>query len=141
GRRVLVVAADTFRAAAIDQLAVWAERAGAEIIRQDEGASPSAVAFDGIKAAVARGVDVVLIDTAGRLHTRANLMDELRKVRRVVEREVPGAPHDTLLVLDATTGQNALAQARTFTAAVGVTGIVLTQLDGNARGGRGVALR
>ncbi len=141
GRRVLVVAADTFRAAAIDQLAVWAERAGAEIIRQGEGASPSAVAFDGIKAAVARGVDVVLIDTAGRLHTRSNLMDELRKVRRVIERELPGAPHETLLVLDATTGQNALSQARTFGEAVRVTGIVVTKLDGTARGGVVFAVR
>jgi fused signal recognition particle receptor len=141
GRRVLVVAADTFRAAAIDQLAVWAERAGAELVRQAPGSDPSAVVFDGIKAAVARHVDVVLVDTAGRLHTRSNLMDELRKVRRVVARELPGAPHETLLVIDATTGQNALAQARTFAEAVDVTGIVLTKLDGTAKGGVALALR
>jgi fused signal recognition particle receptor len=141
GRRVLVVAADTFRAAAIDQLAVWTERAGAELVRQAPGSDPSAVVFDGIKAAVARNVDVVLVDTAGRLHTRSNLMDELRKVRRVVARELPGAPHETLLVIDATTGQNALAQARTFAEAVEVTGIVLTKLDGTAKGGVALALR
>jgi fused signal recognition particle receptor len=141
GRRVLVVAADTFRAAAIDQLAVWAERAGAEIVRQGPGSDPSAVVFDGMKAAMARDVDVVLVDTAGRLHTRSNLMDELRKVRRVVARELPGAPHETLLVIDATTGQNALAQARTFTEAVQVTGIVLTKLDGTTKGGVALALR
>jgi len=141
GRRVLVVAADTFRAAAIDQLAVWAERAGADLIRQAPGSDPSAVVFDGVKAAVAREVDVVLVDTAGRLHTRTNLMEELRKIRRVVAREVPGAPHETLLVIDATTGQNALAQARIFTEAVQVTGIVLTKLDGTAKGGVALALR
>jgi fused signal recognition particle receptor len=141
GRRVLMVAGDTFRAAAIDQLAVWAERTGAELVRQGPGANPAAVAFDGMKAAVARGADVVLVDTAGRLHTRANLMDELRKMQRVVAREVPGAPHETLLVLDATTGQNAIAQARTFTETMGVTGIVLTKLDGTARGGVVIAIR
>ncbi len=141
GRRVLLVAADTFRAAAADQLAVWAERTGAEIVRQGAGVDPSAVVFDGIKAAVARGVDVVLIDTAGRLHTRANLMEELGKVRRVVARERPGAPHETLLVLDATTGQNAVSQARAFTEALGVTGAVLTKLDGTARGGVVIAVR
>jgi fused signal recognition particle receptor len=141
GRRVLLVAADTFRAAAADQLAVWAERTGAEVIRQDQGADPSAVVFDGMKAAVARRADVVLIDTAGRLHTRANLMDELAKVRRVIGREMAGAPHETLLVLDATTGQNAVAQARTFAEKLGVTGLVLTKLDGTARGGVIVAVR
>jgi fused signal recognition particle receptor len=141
GRRVLLVAADTFRAAAIEQLAVWAERAGAELVRQGPGANPAAVAFDGMKAALARGVDVVLVDTAGRLHTKANLMDELRKVQRVMAREVPGAPHETLLVLDATTGQNAVAQARTFSEALGLTGIVLTKLDGTARGGVAIAAR
>src|SRR5262249_21808221 len=114
GRRVLVVAADTFRAAAIDQLGVWAERTGADLVRHVPGGDPSAVAFDGVGAAVSRGVDVVLVDTAGRLHTKGPLMDELRKVRRTVERERPGAPHETLLVLDATTGQNALSQARAF---------------------------
>ena len=141
GRRVLLVAGDTFRAAAGEQLAVWAERSGAELIRQAAGADPSAVVFDGLKAARARGIDVVLIDTAGRLHTRTNLMEELRKVRRVVAREEPGAPHETLLVLDATTGQNAVSQARTFTEAVGVTGVVLTKLDGTARGGVVIAVR
>jgi fused signal recognition particle receptor len=141
GRRVLLVAADTFRAAAIDQLGVWAERTGAEIVRQGPGANPAAVAFDGMKAARARQTDVVLVDTAGRLHTRANLMEELRKVQRVIAREIPGAPHEVLLVLDATTGQNAIAQARTFTEALGVTGIVLTKLDGTARGGVAVAVR
>jgi len=141
GRRVLLVAADTFRAAAIEQLAVWAERSGAELIRQATGADPSAVVFDGLKAARARGVDVVLIDTAGRLHTRTNLMEELRKVRRVVMREDPTAPHETLIVLDATTGQNAVSQARTFAEAVGVTGVVLTKLDGTARGGVVIAVR
>jgi fused signal recognition particle receptor len=141
GRRVLLVAADTFRAAAADQLAVWAERTGAELIRQDQGADPSAVVFDGMKAAVARRADVVLIDTAGRLHTRANLMDELAKVRRVIGREMAGAPQETLLVLDATTGQNAVAQARTFAEKLGVTGLVLTKLDGTARGGVIVAVR
>jgi len=141
GRTVMLVAADTFRAAAIEQLAVWAERTRAELVRQGPGANPSAVAFDGMRAALARAVDVVLVDTAGRLHTRANLMDELCKVQRVIAREVPGAPHDTLLVLDATTGQNAIAQARTFSEALGVTGIVLTKLDGTARGGVAIAIR
>jgi fused signal recognition particle receptor len=141
GRRVLVVAADTFRAAAIDQLAVWAERAGAELVRQGPGSDPAAVVFDGMKAAQARGVDIVLVDTAGRLHTRTNLMEELRKLRRVIAREVPGAPHETLLVLDATTGQNAVAQARTFAEAAGVTGVVLTKLDGTAHGGVAIAVR
>lgn len=141
GRTVLIVAADTFRAAAIEQLEVWAQRTGAELIRQQAGASPAAVAFDGIKAAIARRVDVVLVDTAGRLHTRANLMEELAKVRRVIAREVPEAPQETLLVLDATTGQNAVAQARTFAESVGVTGVVLTKLDGTARGGVAIAVR
>ena len=141
GRRVLMVAGDTFRAAAIEQLGVWAERSGAVLVRQAPGASPAAVAFDGVKAAIARNIDVVLIDTAGRLHTDANLMEELRKVRRVVEREIAGAPHETLLVLDATTGQNAVSQARAFASVVGVTGIVLTKLDGTARGGIAFAVR
>ena len=141
GRDVLFVAGDTFRAAAVDQLAVWAERTGATLVRQAPGADPSAVAFDGMKAAVARGMDVVLVDTAGRLHTRTNLMAELGKVRRVITREVPGAPHETLLVLDATTGQNAIAQARSFLEAAEVTGIVLTKLDGTARGGVVLAIR
>jgi fused signal recognition particle receptor len=141
GRRVLMVAADTFRAAAIDQLAVWAERAGADLVRHEQGADPSAVVYDGLKAAVARRVDVVLVDTAGRLHTRTPLMEELGKVARVIGREIPGAPHETLLVVDATTGQNAVNQARTFRAAVPLTGVVLTKLDGTARGGVLVALR
>jgi fused signal recognition particle receptor len=141
GRRVLLVAADTFRAAAIDQLAVWAERTGADLVRHAQGADPSAVVFDGLKAALAREVDVVLIDTAGRLHTRTPLMEELSKVARVVGREVPGAPHETLLVVDATTGQNALSQARVFQAAVPLSGLVLTKLDGTARGGVLVAIQ
>jgi fused signal recognition particle receptor len=141
GRKVMMVAADTFRAAAIEQLGVWAERTGADLVRHAPGADPSAVVFDGMRAAVARGADVVLVDTAGRLHTRTPLMDELRKLRRTIEREVAGAPQETLLVLDATTGQNALSQARTFTDAAGVTGVVVTKLDGTARGGVVVALR
>ncbi|MBM4126628.1 MAG: signal recognition particle-docking protein FtsY [Nitrospira sp.] len=140
GRQPLLVAGDTFRAAAIDQLQVWADRIGVQMIRQRHGADPAAVAFDGMAAAKARSADIVLIDTAGRLHTKANLMDELRKVKRVIERELPGAPHEVLLVLDATVGQNALAQARLFHEAVGVTGLVLTKLDGTARGGIVVAI-
>lgn len=140
GRRPLLVAGDTFRAAAIDQLQVWADRIGADVIRQRHGADPAAVAFDGIAAAKARSSDVALIDTAGRLHTKSNLMDELRKVKRVIGQEMPGAPHEVLLVLDATVGQNALAQARQFHEAVGVTGLVLTKLDGTARGGIVVAI-
>jgi fused signal recognition particle receptor len=136
----LLVAGDTFRAAAIDQLQVWADRIGVDIIRHRPGADPAAVAFDGMKAAKARGADVLLIDTAGRLHTKSNLMDELRKVQRVLAQENPGAPHEVLLVLDATLGQNALAQARQFHEAVGVTGLALTKLDGTARGGIIVAI-
>jgi fused signal recognition particle receptor len=140
GWRPLLVAGDTFRAAAIDQLQIWGDRVGVEVIRQRHGADPAAVAFDGIVAAKARMADMVLIDTAGRLHTKSNLMDELRKVKRVIARELPGAPHEVLLVLDATVGQNALAQARQFHEAVGVTGLVLTKLDGTARGGIVVAI-
>lgn len=140
GRRPLLVAGDTFRAAAIEQLQVWGDRIGAEVIRQRHGADPAAVAFDGIVAAKARMVDMVLVDTAGRLHTKFNLMDELRKVKRVIAQELPGAPHEVLLVLDATVGQNALAQARQFHQAVGVTGLALTKLDGTARGGIVVAI-
>jgi fused signal recognition particle receptor len=140
GRQPLLVAGDTFRAAAIDQLQVWADRVGVQVVRQRHGADPAAVAFDGMVAAKARSADIVLIDTAGRLHTKANLMDELRKVKRVIDRELPGAPHEVLLVLDATVGQNALAQARLFQDAVGVTGLVLTKLDGTARGGIVVAI-
>jgi fused signal recognition particle receptor len=141
GRSVLLVAGDTFRAAAIDQLEIWADRTGAQIVKQESGTDPSAVVFDGIRAAVARGTDVVLIDTAGRLHTKVNLMEELKKVHRIIAREVPGAPHEVLLVVDATTGQNAVAQARTFQAAVAVTGVILTKLDGSAKGGVVVAIR
>ncbi|HEX8751731.1 MAG TPA: signal recognition particle-docking protein FtsY [Nitrospira sp.] len=140
GRIPLLVAADTFRAAAIDQLQVWADRVGVGLIRHRHGADPAAVAYDGLKAAKARQVDVVLIDTAGRLHTKSNLMDELRKVTKVIGQELPGAPHEVLLVLDATLGQNALAQARQFHQAVGVTGLALTKLDGTARGGIVVAI-
>jgi fused signal recognition particle receptor len=140
GHVPLLVAADTFRAAAIDQLQVWADRVGVGLIRHRHGADPAAVAYDGLAAAKARQADVVLIDTAGRLHTKSNLMDELRKVTRVIGQELPGAPHEVLLVLDATLGQNALAQARQFHQAVGVTGLALTKLDGTARGGIVVAI-
>ncbi len=140
GRQPLLVAADTFRAAAIDQLQVWADRVGVGLIRHRHGADPAAVAYDGLTAAKARQVDVVLIDTAGRLHTKSNLMDELRKVARVIGQELPGAPHEVLLVLDATLGQNALSQARQFHQAIGVTGLALTKLDGTARGGIVVAI-
>lgn len=135
GRRVLLAAADTFRAAATEQLCVWAERIGVQVVRGGEGADPAAVAFDAAEAASARGMDVLIVDTAGRLHTRENLMRELEKIGRVVGRKIPGAPHETLLVLDATTGQNALNQARIFTEGVGVTGLVLAKLDGTAKGG------
>jgi fused signal recognition particle receptor len=135
GKEVLLVAADTFRAAAVEQLSVWGERVGVEVIKQKTGADPSAVVFDGIAAALARGVDVVLIDTAGRLHTKVNLMEELQKIQRVSARKLPGAPHDIWLVLDATTGQNAVSQARMFHQALGITGIILTKLDGTAKGG------
>ena len=141
GKRVpLLVAADTFRAAAIDQLQVWADRIGVEVVRHRHGADPAAVAYDGIAAAKARQADVVLIDTAGRLHTKSNLMEELRKVTRVIGQALPGAPHEVLLVLDATLGQNALAQARQFRETVGVTGLALTKLDGTAKGGIVVAI-
>jgi fused signal recognition particle receptor len=135
-----LVAADTFRAAAIEQLETWADRTGVDLIRHRQGADPAAVVFDGMAAAKARSVDVVLIDTAGRLHTKTNLMDELRKIKRVLSRELPGAPHEVLLTLDATVGQNALSQARQFHEAVGVTSLALTKLDGTARGGIVVAI-
>ncbi|HNY86570.1 MAG TPA: signal recognition particle-docking protein FtsY [Candidatus Hydrogenedentes bacterium] len=141
GHSVLLGAADTFRAAACAQLSVWAERTGAEIVREKEGADPAAVAYASVDAAVARGVDNVLIDTAGRLHTKVNLMEELKKIQRVVGRRLPGAPHEVLLVLDATTGQNGLQQAKIFTEALEVTGVVLTKLDGTARGGMAVAIQ
>jgi fused signal recognition particle receptor len=140
GKKVVLGAGDTFRAAAAEQLEVWGERSGAEVIRHTEGSDPGAVAFDAAKAAVARKADVLILDTAGRLHTKVNLMEELKKVRRVVDREIPGAPHETLLVLDATTGQNALTQARSFQEAVDVSGIALTKLDGTAKGGIVVAI-
>lgn len=136
----LLVAADTFRAAAIEQLEVWGKRIGADVIKHRQGADPSAVVFDGLAAAKARGVDVMLIDTAGRLHTKVNLMDELKKMKRVLDREYPGAPHEVLLTLDGTIGQNALAQAKQFHEAIGVTGLVLTKLDGTAKGGVVVAI-
>jgi len=135
GASVLLCAGDTFRAAASEQLAVWAARTGSELVQQKSGADPAAVVFDGLTAARARNVDVVIVDTAGRLHTKSNLMAELEKMKRTAAKLVPGAPHDVLLVLDATTGQNGLVQAREFTASAGVTGIVLTKLDGTARGG------
>ncbi len=140
GRKVLVVAADTFRAAAIEQLELWAERAGVELIRQREGADPAAVVFDSLQAAKKRDVDTVLVDTAGRLHTKVNLMAELSKVARVAGREVAGAPHEVLLVIDATTGQNGLAQAEEFHRVAQVTAVVLTKLDGTAKGGVALAI-
>jgi fused signal recognition particle receptor len=140
GRSVMVCAADTFRAAAVEQLAVWTGRAGVDLIRAHAGADPAAVTFDAVSAAKARGKDILIVDTAGRLHTRANLMAELDKIRRIVGREVPGAPHEVLLVLDATVGQNGLVQAREFMAASGANGIVLTKLDGTAKGGVAVAI-
>ncbi|MDI7249616.1 MAG: signal recognition particle-docking protein FtsY [Bacillota bacterium] len=140
GKRVVVAAADTFRAAGIDQLAIWANRAGADLVRHREGSDPAAVAFDAVQAARARGCEAVIVDTAGRLHTRVNLMEELKKIHRVIGRELPGAPGEVLLCLDAHTGQNALQQARVFLEAVGVTGIVLTKLDGTARAGVVVAI-
>jgi fused signal recognition particle receptor len=135
GRSVLLGAADTFRAAAIEQLERWSERAGVPLVTQGPGADPSAVAFDAVKAAQARGSDVLIVDTAGRLHTKANLMAELAKVKRVIARQCPGAPHEVLLVLDATTGQNGIAQARVFHEGLGLTGLALTKLDGTAKGG------
>ncbi|MEW6424020.1 MAG: signal recognition particle-docking protein FtsY [Bacillota bacterium] len=135
GQKVVLAAADTFRAAAIDQLEIWGNRAGADVIKHREGADPAAVAYDALQAARARNADVLIVDTAGRLHTKGNLLAELKKIGRVLGRELPGAPHETLLVLDATIGQNALAQAKIFKEAVGVTGIVLTKLDGTAKGG------
>jgi fused signal recognition particle receptor len=140
GKKVVLGAADTFRAAAAEQLEVWGKRSGADVIRHQEGADPGAVAYDAVKAAVARQADVLILDTAGRLHTKVNLMEELKKIRRIAEREVAGAPHETLLVLDATTGQNALIQAKMFQQAVEVSGIALTKLDGTAKGGIVVAI-
>ena len=140
GKRVLFCAADTFRAAAADQLQIWSERAGCELVRQKEGTDPGSVLFDALQAAKARNVDVVLCDTAGRLHNKANLMAELSKLSKIIDRECPGAARETLLVLDATTGQNGLIQAKQFKEAAGITGIVLTKLDGSAKGGIVVAI-
>ena len=141
GKKVVLGAADTFRAAAIEQLEIWAERAGADIVKHTQGADPAAVVFDSIAAAKARGADVVICDTAGRLHNKKNLMDELAKISRIIDRELPDADKEVLLVLDATTGQNAVNQAREFKNAAGITGIVLTKLDGTARGGVVLAIR
>jgi fused signal recognition particle receptor len=135
GKKVLIGAADTFRAAAVEQLEVWATRVNADLIKHSKGSDPSAVAFDSVHAAKARNVDLVFIDTAGRLHTKVNLMEELKKIKRIIAREYPGAPHEILLVLDATTGQNAISQAKLFHEAIGITGIALTKLDGTAKGG------
>lgn len=135
GKSVMLAAADTFRAAAIDQLEVWGQRTGAQVIRHEEGSDPAAVAFDAVRAAKARHIDMLIIDTAGRLQTKSNLMQELEKINRVIGREIPGAPHETLLVLDATTGQNAISQAELFTKAAPISGVVLTKLDGTAKGG------
>ena len=140
GKKVLMAAADTFRAAAADQLEIWSGRAGVDLVRQHEGADPAAVVFDALTAAKARGSDVILIDTAGRLHNKQNLMNELNKISRVVDRELPGCDRETLLVLDATTGQNGLIQAKQFKEAAGITGIVLTKLDGSAKGGIVIAI-
>jgi fused signal recognition particle receptor len=141
GHKTIVVAADTFRAAAIDQLERWSERAGVELVKQQEGADPAAVVFDALQAAKKREIDTVLVDTAGRLHTKINLMAELSKLARVAGREVPGAPHEVLLVVDATTGQNGLSQAEEFTRAAELTGVVLTKLDGTAKGGVALAIQ
>jgi fused signal recognition particle receptor len=140
GQKVLLAAGDTFRAAAIEQLEIWGQRAGVDVIKQAEGSDPAAVAYDAAQAATARKVDVLIMDTAGRLHNKANLMEELRKITRVINREIPGAPHEVLLVLDATTGQNAVIQAKIFQEVAGVTGVALTKLDGTAKGGVVVAI-
>lgn len=141
GKKVILAAADTFRAAAIDQLRIWAERVGVDMIKHQEGSDPGAVAYDAVSAAIARGADVVMIDTAGRIHTKGGLMEELKKIKRVVGKSVPSAPHEVILVLDATTGQNALSQARIFKEAVDITGIALTKLDGTAKGGIVMAIK
>ena len=141
GKSVIMAAGDTFRAAASEQLVIWGDRVGVDVIRGKDGSDPSAVVFDACKAAVARKSDILLVDTAGRLHTKVNLMEELKKIRRIINREIPGAPHETMLILDAATGQNAVSQARIFKEAAEVTGIVLTKLDGSAKGGVVVAIR
>ena len=140
GKRVLLAGADTFRAAAIEQLQVWGKRAGADVISHQAGGDPAAVVFDALQAAQARRIDLVLIDTAGRLHTKKNLMEELRKIRRVIAQNLPGAPHETLLMLDATTGLNAAVQAREFHHAIGITGLIITKLDGTAKGGAAIGI-
>lgn len=140
GKEVILVAGDTFRAAAIEQLTVWGERVGAKVIKHSHGADPGAVVFDAIQAAKAKGIDIVIVDTAGRLHTKVPLMEELKKIKRVMDKEMPGSPQELLLVLDATTGQNAISQARIFHEAIGISGIVLTKLDGTAKGGIIVAI-
>jgi fused signal recognition particle receptor len=140
GKKVILAAGDTFRAAAAEQLEIWGERAGAEVIRHKEGADPSAVVFDACRAALARKCDILIVDTAGRLHTKVNLMEEMKKIRRILGREIPGAPHETLLILDAATGQNAISQAKLFKESAAVTGIALTKLDGTAKGGIVVAI-
>lgn len=139
--KVMIAAADTFRAAASEQLEIWGKRAGCDVIKHAEGADPAAVVFDAMKAAIARKADILFIDTAGRLHNKANLMNELEKIHRVIKREIPEAPHETFLVLDATTGQNAITQAKVFTENANVTGVVLTKLDGTAKGGVVIAIR
>jgi len=141
GKKVLLVAGDTFRAAAIEQLAIWAQRAGCDIVKQEMGSDPGSVCYDALATGKAGSYDVILIDTAGRLHTRSNLMEELKKVVRVIQKVIPEAPHETLLVLDATTGQNAVSQTRTFSESVGVTGLIMTKLDGTAKGGILIAIR
>lgn len=141
GKSVLLAACDTFRAAAVEQLEVWSDRLGVEVVKGQQGGDPAAVAFDAAAAAVARGVDVLIIDTAGRLHTQSHLMDQLSKIRRVVQKQIPGAPHEVILVIDATTGQNGVNQAKVFAESIDVTGIFLSKLDGSARGGIVIAIR
>ena len=141
GKSVILAAADTFRAAAIDQLEIWGQRIDAQVIKHEEGSDPASVAFDAVNAAKARNADVLIIDTAGRLHTKSNLMEELKKINRVIQREIPAAPHETLLVLDATTGQNAINQADLFSKAAPISGVVLTKLDGTAKGGVVVGIK
>jgi fused signal recognition particle receptor len=135
GMKPMLVACDTFRAAAVEQLSIWGERVGAPVVKQKSGSDPSAVAFDALDAAVSRDIDVVLMDTAGRMHTKVNLMEELKKIHRTVAKKMPGAPHEIFLVLDASTGQNALSQAKLFKDGIGLTGLILTKLDGTAKGG------
>lgn len=135
GKKVIIAAADTFRAAAVEQIAIWAERAGVDIVRHKDNADPAAVAYDGVESAIARKKDIVIVDTAGRLHTRVNLMEEVKKIKRAITKKIPDAPHDVWLVLDATTGQNAISQAKQFHEDLGVTGLILTKLDGTAKGG------